>query len=531
MTVQFIDAAAAAKKIDSGITVAVGGFSGFGLPEDILCELEDRYGREQQPRGLQVVTVAGLNGDGKDRGINHFAHEGLVGRFFSSNLSLAPKMRPLVRDNAFPAYMIPQGVMSHMMRAIAAHRPGVISAVGLHTYVDPRLEGGRMNEAAVRENRAVVDLIELRGEEYLFYPSFPIDIALVKGTRADARGNISIEKEAIHIEQLEMAEAAHNSGGIVMVQVDKVVPAGEIHPQQVTIPGSLVDYVIEGRPENSRQYYDGDCHTIDSWCGDETVPLETIEPLPFDYRKVISRRAAMEVAEEDFINLGIGIPTGIADILNEEGLIDRITISTESGVIGGVAAQGITIGAAYNPEAIIKQPDIFDLYDGGGIDFTGLGAAEIDRAGNVNSSRFAGRAVGPGGFINISQGARNVCFLGTFTSGHPDIRIEDGRLRIEQEGRYRKFMEQVEQITFAAKYSLLKGHQRVLYITERAVFELTGRGLTLTEIAPGMDLERDIFGAMDCRPAVSDDLKTMDERLFRPEPMGLRLKPVRKREK
>ncbi len=523
MSVNFINAKAAAELIPDHATVAVDGFIGFCLADDILGEIEHRFIQEGHPKDLSVVNVAGLGGDGKNRGINHFAHKGLMRRFLCSNLSLAPKLYPLIMENAFPTFMMPQGVLSHMMRAIASHGPGIISQVGMKTFVDPRVDGGRINEAAKESQETIVELTKLRGEDYLFYPAFPLDVALIKGSKADTKGNVSIEKEAIHIEQFEMAAAAKNSGGIVMVQVDEVVEHGEIHPQMVTVPGSLVDYVVVGSPGNTGQHFIGDCQPVPSWCGDEKVPLDHMEAMPLNIQKAICRRSLFELSAGDFINLGIGVPMHVSDVLNEEGLIDKICSSIESGVTGGAPAAGLATGAAYNPEAILKQPDIFDFYDGGGIDFAGLGAAEIDRHGNVNVSRFAGKVTGPGGFINITQGAKTVCFLGTFTAGKSDIRIEDSKLRVLEDGPHIKFKEHVGHITFSGDYSVEKGTQKVFYITERAVFQLTEQGLALIEIAPGADLEKDILRKMEFRPVISPNLKEMDARIFQSGPMGLTL--------
>lgn len=525
--VKFINAEEAAKIIEDNTTVAIDGFIGFCLPEDILTEIENRFIREGHPKNLSVVNIAGIGGDGEGRGINHFAHKGLMRRLLCSNLSLAPKLYPLIMSNVFPTYMMPQGVLSHMMQAIASHKPGIISKVGIKTFVDPRYDGGKINDAAKSSDESIVELIELHDEDYLFYPAFPLDVALIKGSFADDKGNISIEKEAVHIEQFEVAAAAKNSGGIVMVQVDEILDAGEIYPQKVTVPAQLVDYVILGKPANSRQHFIGDGEHEPSWCGDETVPFDNIEKPPFDINKVICRRSIAEIHEGDFINLGIGIPMRVSEILNEEGVIDKVSSSIESGVTGGVPAPGVATGAAYNPEAILKQPDIFNYYDGGGIDFAALGVAEIDRFGNVNVSKFAGRVTGPGGFINITQGAKTVCFLGTFTAGKSDIRIEDDRLNIVSDGQHIKFKKDVEHITFSGERSLEEGIQKVLYITERAVFRLTGEGVTLTEIAPGANLQRDILDRMEFAPVIAPDLKTMDDRLFRPEVMKLSLKARR----
>lgn len=524
MSAKFISAKDAACLIRDNSTVAVDGFIGFCLADDILGEIEQRFINENHPKDLSVVNVAGLGGDGKDRGINHFAHRGLMRRFLCSNLSLAPKLYPIIMDNCFPAFMMPQGVLSHMMRAIASHKPGVITKVGTKTFVDPRIDGGKVNEAAENSNESIVELLNLNGSDYLFYPAFPIDVAIIKGSTADKDGNISLESEAIHIEQFEMAAAARNSGGIVMVQVDRIVECGDIHPREVTVPSTLVDYVILGKPENTGQHFIPGQDFVPSWCGDEKIPFGDIKPLPLDIHKVICRRACMEIKAGDFMNLGIGIPMNVSEVLNEEGVIQQVSSSIESGVTGGVPAPGLATGAAYNPTAIIKQPDIFDFYDGGGIDFACLGAAEIDMHGNVNVSKFSGKVTGPGGFINITQGAKTVCFLGTFTAGRSNINIKNGCLDIVQEGSYIKFKKNVEHITFSGEYSIEKDNQTVFYITERAVFKLTEQGLTLIETAPGIDISKDILPFMEFVPIISENLRTMDSRLFHPEKMGLELR-------
>ena len=525
MAVKFINAKEAANVIKDNSIVAVDAFISFCLADDILGEIENRFVKEGHPHSLSVVNVAGIGGDGRDRGINHFAHKGLMRRFLCSNLSLANKIYPLITDNAFPCFMIPQGVLSHMMRAIASRKPGVITEVGMKTFVDPRVDGGCINDAAKASKDRPVQLISLNGSDCLFYPAFSIDVAIIKGTKADRKGNISLEKEAMHLEQLEMATAARNTGGIVMVQVDEIVESGELHPQMVTVPSTLVDYVVLGTPENTGQHFIEDLpKPVNSWCGDEKIQLEEIKSMPLSIEKIICRRAAMEISEDSFINLGIGVPMNVSTVLNEEGLINKVSASIESGVMGGVPAPGIATGAAYNPDAILKQPDMFDFYDGGGIDYACLGSAEIDIHGNVNVSRFAGKVPGPGGFINITQGAKNVCFMGTFTAGKSDIRIGDGRLNIVKDGPHIKFKENVDHITFSGENSIDKGRQHIVYITERAVFELTPEGVMLTEIAPGADLDKDILDKMEFRPIISADLKLMDQRLFRDEIMGMTLK-------
>ena len=359
---------------------------------------------------------------------------------------------------------------------------------------------------------AVVELVELAGQEQLFFPAFPLDACIIKGSTADADGNISMEKEAFLLEQYEMAAAAHNSGGLVLAQVDQLAPAHTMNAKDVVVPGCLVDYIVVGREENSRQQFVTEDRWVEAFTGRVRIPLEPL--VPPDIKKVMARRAAAEIKDGDFVNFGIGVPTLITNVLAEEKRLERVTLSIESGTIGGAPQGGLLTGAAYNADAMIKQPDIFDLYDGGGIDVACLGGAEFDREGNVNVSRFGEKIPGPGGFINISQGAKKVCFMGSFTAGESEIRLEGGRLRIIKDGNIRKFRQAVGHITFSGEYSNQKGTQQVLYITERAVFRLTPEGLLLCEIAPGVDLRRDILEKMEFTPLIAPDLREMDAALF-----------------
>lgn len=505
----------AAELIQDGATVALSGFIGFGLAEEVLCAVESRFVEKGHPAGINLVSVAGLGGDGKNRGFNHFGHPGMVGRLYASNLSMAGRLSALISENMFPAYLVPQGVLTQMFRAIAGGKPGVISPVGLRTFVDPRVDGAKINEAAHKSGEEVVELITLRGKECLFYPAFPVDVAVIKGNTADENGNISCEREALRLEQYEMAAAAKNSGGIVIAQVEKIIPAGEIHPKQVVVPGQLIDYLVIATGENGRQQFALEKPYEPSWAGEEKIVLDEMEPMAAGIRKVIARRVTKEIKKGDFVNLGIGIPDGVSRVLNEEGRIHEVTMSVESGVIGGVPAPGLGTGAAYNPQVILRQADMFDYYDGGGIDFACLGGAQFDQYGNVNVSKFNGKVTGPGGFINISQNAKRICFAGTFTAGQTEMEIRDGKLHIIKEGSVRKFCRQVEQITFSGQYSIEQGRQQVLIVTERAVFELTEQGIMLKEIAPGIDLERDVLGQMEFRPIISPDLRIMDEEIFR----------------
>lgn len=508
----------AAEMVKDGMTIGIGGFVGFGLPEDLLIALQNRYIETKSPKGLTAFHCAGI-GDGAERGANHLGEEGLVRKLVCAHIGLEPRLNKLAVENKMAAYMIPQGVTSQMLRAITGKKPGVLTHVGLKTFADPRLEGCKANQAAIDSGEEVVSLVNIEGKDYLLYKSFSIDICFIKGSIGDEGGNISLCKEAVFSDQLEMAAAVHNSGGIVIAQVDQIVAKGTLKAHDVKVHGFMVDYIVEGNRENSFQSFTADYYRPEL-SGETTVPLGAIEPMKLDQRKVCGRRGALELKANSLVNLGIGIPEAVGAVAGEEGLADQITLSIESGALGGVPTGGLGIGGTVNPESIYKQPDIFDIYDGGGIDMSFLGAAEIDPMGNVNVSKFAGRVVGPGGFINISQNAKKVCFTGTFKAGKMEMEIKDGRLNIIKDGKGIKFKKELEQVTFSAEYANESG-QQVYYITERAVFKLTEKGIMLVEIAPGVDLEKDILANMEFKPLIAEDLKLMDERIFKDEKMGL----------
>ena len=508
-----ISAEDAARVVLDGDTVATHGFVGVGFPEELAIALEERFEATGAPRDLTLLYPAG-QGDGGARGVNHFAREGMLKRVVGGHWGLAPKLGELAFDNKIEAYNFPQGVVSHLFREIAGGRPGVISKVGLGTFVDPRLEGGRINDVTTEE---LVQVISLDGEEYLFYPSMRIDVGLLRGTTADEEGNVSMEREALTIEALSIAQAVKNSGGVVLVQVERVTTQRTLSPQAVKIPGILVDGVVVARPENHMQTL-GEAYNP-AYTGEIKVSSDMIEPLPLDARKVIARRAAMFLKINSIVNLGIGMPEGVASVANEEKILDLVTLTAEPGVIGGLPASGLDFGAAINAHAIIDQPYQFDFYDGGGLDQAFLGAAEVDRHGNVNVSRFGRKLAGAGGFINITQNARSVFFLGTFAS-RAEVVVADGRLRIARHGGT-KFVQDVGQVTYSGERAQEVG-QPVYYITERCVLRLTPQGLELVEIAPGLDLERDVLQHMDFRPLVAEDVTEMDSAIFREPAMGLK---------
>ena len=446
------------------------------------------------------------------QGVGRLAYPELLKRIVTGALVNTPAIQTMAQDDTVEAYTLPQGALSQLMREMAAGRPGLVSHVGLNTFVDPRFDGGRQSPSAKED---LVELIELAGKEWLFYKPFHVDVAFLRGTTADLNGNISMEHEAVFGEMLSMAQATRRSGGVVIFQVARLAQKGTLPPKDVKIPGMLVDLVVVD--PGQKQTYLTDYSP--AFAGQLRVPLDEIPALPFDARKVIARRASLELFPRAVCNLGAGVSTGIANVAVEEGFMDQIVLTNEQGLIGGAPASGVDAGAAMNYDIMIDQPYQFDFYDGGGLDLAFLSFAQVDRSGSVNVSRFGNRVIGIGGFQNIAQNAKVVIFSGTFTAGGLKVHWENEQTIIQQEGCFPKFVNQLEQVSYNGRFTEKNG-QKALFITERAVFERNDVGLILTEIAPGINVERDILAQMEFQPQISDQLKLMDPRLFRPEPMG-----------
>lgn len=510
-----ISAAQAAALIQDGSTIATGGFVGNGFAEELALAVEAHYLETGSPKGTTLMYAAG-QGDGKSKGLNHFGHDGMVKRVIGGHWGLVPSLQKLAVENKIIAYNLPQGIISTMFRDIAAKKPRTISAVGLGTFVDPRNGGGKINDITTED---IVELMEFDGQEFLAYKTRPVDVALLRGTTADENGNVTMEKEALTLEVLAIAMACRNSGGTVIVQVERVAENGSLNARDVKIPGIFVDHVVVSRPENHWQTF-GEAYNP-SYSSEIKIPMGSLPQMEMGPRKLIARRAAFELTPGDIVNLGIGMPEGVANVVNEENVLDQIVLTAEPGVIGGVPAGGLSFGAAANTQALIDQPYQFDFYDGGGLDSAFLGMAQADAAGNVNVSKFGPRLAGAGGFINISQNAKIVVYMGTFTAGGLKIEVQDGCVQIVQEGKAKKFVAgTVEHITFSGPYGLKRG-QKILYVTERCVFQLTENGMELIEIAPGIDLEKDILAQMDFEPVIQGEPGLMDPKIFNIGVMGL----------
>jgi propionate CoA-transferase len=509
-----ISAGDAVALVRDGDIVASSGYGGNGNPEALFAAIERRFLVGNGPRGLTLVWAGG-QGDGKEKGLNRLGHEGLLKRTIGGHYGLMPRIEALAVGNKIAAYNFPEGVITHLYRDIAAGKPGTITRVGIGTFVDPRLEGAKINVSTIED---LVEVIRLDGDDFLFFKSFPIHVALIRGTTADPDGNITMERETLRLETLAMALAAHNSGGVVLCQVERIAQSGSLDARSIRVPGILVDAVVMAPPDEHMQNYG--THYNPALSGELRVPIEQIKKLPLDTTKVIARRAAIELLPNCVVNLGIGLPDAISAVAAEERIEDLITLTVDPGVIGGVPLGGLDFGAVVNFSAAIDHPYQFDFIDGGGVDIACLGYAECDGRGNVNASRFGDRVPGCGGFINISQNSGKVIFVGTFTSGGFDAAVTDGAIEIKKEGKHRKFVDKVSQITFSGAEAAKRG-QEVVYVTERCVFQLRPGGLELTEVAPGIDVQKNILDILPFKP-IMKNVREMERAIFAVPPLRIR---------
>ncbi len=517
-----LSAADAARLIPSGATVTVSSSAAQLVPDSVLAGIEARFQATGEPHGLTVVFPVAVGDSFGTVGLDHLAYPRLIKRLIGGSYvngpasKPAPKIYAMILNDQVEAYNLPLGVLMHLHRDIAAKKPGVITKIGLGTFVDPRDRGGRMNAVTPPD---LVEVVRLVGEEWLLYRAFPIDVAIIRGTTADVHGNITLEHEGVTLAVLAQATAAHNSGGRVIAQVKRVVAAGTLDPQKVKVPGVLVDAVVvdPDQRQNTGIVYDP------AISGEIRAATFPVAPVALGPEKVIARRALLQMRPGDIVNLGFGISSLVPQIAWEEGVFDQLNFTVEQGAVNGLPLTGFAFGASHNPEAIIDSPAQFDLIDGGGVTVGCLAFAEVDGNGNVNVTRLAAQPhvlAGAGGFINIAMGTRKLVFCGTLTAGGLDIRVEGGRLRIAEEGRYRKFVERTQDVTFNGRRAAEQG-QEVWYVTERCVFRLTTGGPVLMEVAPGVDAERDIRSTVGFPLRVATDCGVMDPRIFDAAPMGL----------
>jgi len=521
MKANFVSAAQAADLVHDGATICTVGMTIVGAAESILKALEAKFLAGGSPKDLTLVHSAGQCD--REGGIQRFAHLGMLKRIIGGHWGLAPRIMDMIVADQIEAYNLPQGQLAQLCRSMACGLPGKMSKVGLGTYIDPRVEGGKMN-ARTQALADIVDVIGYGGEEYLFYKAIPLDFTIIRGTTADELGNISFEEEAMKLEVIGAVLAAKRFGGKVIAQVKRTAKAGTLHPQKVVVPGFFVDAIVVCQNPELDHRQSSSFFFDPSLSGDLMLPEAAIDPLALTVRKVIGRRAAMELTLDTAINLGTGIPNDvIGSITAEEGLSNDILVTVESGVYGGIPEGGIDFGVSHSPSALLEHPVQMDFYNGMGVPYTFMGAGEMDSAGNVNATKFGDRCTGCGGFIDITQNAGHVIFCSTFTARGLEVDFSGGKVTVVKEGTEKKLVEKVKQISFNGELARRKG-QKVHYVTERAVFEFRPEGPVLIEIAPGIDLERDILNQMRFTPIIAKDLKVTDAGVYNPGAFDLKSK-------
>lgn len=501
--------------IKDGDSIVITGIISALCPDRFLSHLEKHFFEEGSPRDLQVFTPCRI-GWTRGTGIERFAHHGLLKRLLSSSFHVAdtPTLAKMIEENSLEVYCFPMGVMYEWLRSTLTSPYGFISQVGLGTFVDPRVHGGRITDCCQED---LVKVIHIQGEEMLHYQPLSFDVAIVYGTTADTSGNISMEDEPLILSQLNAAQAAKGGGGRVIAQVKRVVERGSLDPRSIVVPSPLVDAVVVD-PDQRQSLEPFNPY----WTGELKQSLEELKrDIPLTLRKVVLRRAALEMKRGDMVNLGVGIPVGLPFLALEEDFLEYITFSTEHGAVGGIPSGVKVFGTHINPEAILDTANNFAMYHGGCLDVSFLGFAEVDRQGNVNVSRFGSSLRGSGGLIDITHTTKKIVFCGTLTSGGLKGEIKDQELTILQDGRHKKFVPEVNHITFHGQRALEKG-QEVLYITDRAVFRLVEDGILLEEVAPGVDLQKDILDSIGFPVEMAQEIKVMDAELFCEKPYGLK---------
>lgn len=514
-----LSARAAAELIGDNAVISISSSSALGCPDLALEGIGARFAETGHPRNVHVYSPIAAGDMYGVTGIGHLAVPGLIERIVAGSYpsgpssATPPAIWSMIEAGQIQAYNLPSGVLYQMHRAGAAAQPGVFSQVGLDTFVDPRLDGGRMNDATTEQ---IVTVADVAGQEWLHYPAVRPDVAIIRATTADEHGNLTFEEEGSTLGALDLAYAAHNSGGLVIAQVKRLAEAGSRPAQDVRVPGILINAVVVApeQLQTTGTAYDP------ALSGQLRQPVSIVEPVPWSLEKVIARRAAAELHDGDIVNLGFGVAALVPRILVEQGRADTVSWLLEQGAVGGIPLTGFAFGCSLNASAIMSSADQFTLLQGGGFDHAMLSFLQIDREGNVNVHHLPGRrhvTAGVGGFADITSRAKSIVFIGAFNAGRRDIAVQDGTVEIRTDGSVAKIVDRVSAVTFSGRRARQLG-QRVRYVTERCVLDLGDDGLILTEIAPGADVKRDVLAHVPFGLAVAPDLKVMDPALFTESP-------------